>query len=743
MPTRMYRQELSALRADRDLPPLDSSDGLSVSEMIRVVRTRRTIVLVTFAVAVGLSILYSVFATRKYEGIGRLDIDPNRSSATSLSDTLAQTLGDTEASTRVQTEMAVMQSDTVLLRVAKRLDLPHHAPFNTIKSFRKSPPPPGSFDLSFRQQDDLLEKMKDNLKVSVSTGTTLVEVHFTSPDPLTASEVPNAIVDAYIEQDLGASSAGEARVAAWLASEMRDLRAQAAEAQTKLAEFQRSNNVIGLDESQNILVDRIRLLNQQLTDAEADHIVKESLYRVAQTHDPKLLANLSQGAALQILRAQQVDVQNQYHQIESKYGPGYPRLRELNDQLQKINADIDTETASIERRFEEEYLSSKKSEDDLRTNFQREEQAFYKLNEGAAQFAMLRHDATSTRDLYDALQYKLKEAGISETLKSTMIRIIDNARQPAIPVQPKVPLVLAIGLFLGVFGGVGLALGIDALDDTIRTSMDVENVTHLPVLAAVPHISFAQPNKAPAKAALEKPAAFAPETLPVLSNKESVAAEAYRQLRTSVLLSLLDSPPRVILVSSAHAAEGKSMTCANYAAALALRGSSVLLIDADLRRGTLHHFFNIANKPGLTNALSGTLWIDDIQRPIAALPNLAVLPTGNRPPNPSEVLSSNRMSEFLKDCLKTFDYIIVDSAPMLPVDDSHSLAVRADAVILIGRAGFTRKRAIMRVKQLLSRTASKMIGLVVNDVDMRVETYYVYGGRYGYRYDYSYQADAE
>ena len=742
MQTTQFSSDVSALRDDLSFRSVDSATGLSISEMIRIVRTRRTVVLMTFLVVVGLATLYSVLATKKYEGVARLDIDPNRSSATSLSDTLAQTLGDTEASTRVATEMAVMQSDTVLLRVAKQLDLPHRAPFNRIKSFRKHPTPPGTFNLTFLQQDNLLSKMSQSLKVNISPGTTLVEVHFKSPDPLLAAEVPNAIVQAYIEQDLGASSAGEARVAAWLASEMRDLRLQASEAQTKLAQFQRANKVIGIDESQNILVDRIRLLNQQLTDAEADQILKESLYRVAQTHDPKLLASLSQGATLQILRAQQVDIQSQYNQLESKYGAGYPKVRELGDQLRRINLDINTESNNIEKRFEEEYLSSKKTEESLRANFKNEELAFYKLNEGAAQFAMLRHDATSTRDLYDALEYKLKEAGISETLKSTMIRIIDGARQPAIPVEPKVGVVMGLGIFLGLFGGLGLALAIDSLDDTIRASMDVEDVTHLPVLAAVPHISLPHAKRGAATAELELSTASFAAKLPGLSDPQSVGAESYRQLRTSVLLSFLDAPPRVILVSSAHVAEGKSITSANYALALALHGSSVLLIDADLRRGTLHRIFDISNKPGLTNALSGTLRTEHFCRPVPDLPNLAVLPTGARPPNTSEVLSSNRMADFLTTCLHSFDYIILDSAPMLPVSDSHALAARADAVILIARAAVTRKKAILRVKQLLVRAHSKLIGIVVNDVDLRVETYYLYGGGYGYEYPYK-SADGE
>jgi polysaccharide biosynthesis transport protein len=302
--------------------------------------------------------------------------------------------------------------------------------------------------------------------------------------------------------------------------------------------------------------------------------------------------------------------------------------------------------------------------------------------------------------------------------------------------------VMSVGLFLGLFTGIGLALAIDSLDDTIRASMDVEDVTRLPVLAAVPHIAVSQAKRSSSTTDLDLPRTGPSMKLPALSDPQSVGAESYRQLRTSVLLSFLDAPPRVILISSAHVAEGKSMTSANYALALALHGSSVLLIDADLRRGTLHRIFEIRNTPGLTNALSGTLREDEFCRPVPDVPNLAVLPTGARPPNASEVLSSKRMADFLATCLRSFDYIILDSAPILPVADSHALAARADAVILIARAAVTRKKAILRVKELLSRAHSKLIGIVVNDVNLRVETYYIYGGGYGYDYPYK-SADRE
>lgn len=721
-------QKHSALRPEATKSTNEVSHGLTLAEVIRIVRTRRLLVLAVFLLVLAVSVLYAVFATRQYEGVARLDIDPNRASATSLSDTLAQTLGDSQATSRVETEMKIMQSDSVLLRVIRRLDLPHRAPFTSLKSFRKNPVPNGTFNMSAAQTDELLKVLSDDIKINVFPGTTLVEVRYRSSDPVLASAVPNALVESYIEQDLSVSSAGEARVVASLMSEMDNLRDQAATAQTKLAEFQRVNHVVGVDESQNVLVDKVRLLNQQLTEAQADRIVKESLLKVAETHDPKLLATLSQGATLQLLRAQQVELQGQRDQIAAKFGPGYPKLQEMDYQLQRLNADIKKETDNIYNRFKEEYLSAKQAEDQLRAQFNQQEQAFYHLNEGAAQFAMLRHDAVSTRDLYDALQYKLKEAGISEALKSTMIRIIDNARQTATPVAPKIPLVIAGGIFVGLFGGIGLALTMDSLDDKIRASTEVEEILHLPVLSVIPHI----PNKLPIPQ--EKQSTAMP-VLPVLDDRESAAAEGYRQLRSNLFLSNLDKQPRLIIISSSHAGEGKSTTAINYAILLALHGARVLLIDTDLRRGTLHARFRLPDQPGLTNALSGNLKIDDIPNPIPSLPNFALLSVGVRAPDPSEVLNSNRMMTFLDECLQKFDFVILDSAPLLPVADSYALAVRADAVILIVRAGLSRKKAILRTLRVLSRLKANLSGVVVNDVNMRIEHYYTYGGKYAY-YDY-------
>lgn len=711
--------------------------GLGARQFIRILKTRRVAVIFTVILVIGGAAVYCIFKERRYEGVAIVDIDPNRSSGASLEDTINEKLGDSEANTKLQTEIQVMQSDGSLLAVAKGLDLVHRAPFSNLPVFLKGNPPKGD-QLSAIQRAVLLRKMRADLSIKLSPGTTLVEVHYLSPDSALAAQVANAVVDRFIEQDLTASTSGEARVAAWLSSEMNDLRNQASVAQQKLAVFQKENGVIGADETQNVVVDRLRLLNQQLTNAEADRILKEARYKIAATRDPELLASVSQSTTLQAMRAQQVDLRSQFDQLSSKFGSGYPRVAELRQQLTDLDQEIRQEIGRIEQRFEEEYLSSQSSEASLRSNLSAQEQLAYKLNAGASQFAMLRHDAESSRDLYDALQYKLREAGVTETLKSAQIHIIDSATAPAIPVEPKVVKVMAISTLLSFFVGIAVALLLDALDDTLRTATDLEASTSLAVLTSVPHVRLnwseedgGQPSS---DLSSEKRA-----DLIVLRDSASLAAEAYRTLRSSVFFSYLDRNIRIVLITSASAEEGKSLTASNYALSVAQSGLRVLLIDADLRRGRVHKTFQISNRQGLMAAITGNLSVSDYPQPIAELPSLRILPTGPQLPYPSETLASNKMKEFIEHCSEHFDLVVIDSAPLLPVSDTMPLSALADAVVLVVRAGHTHRRALLRSIDRLRLARARVAGAVVTDVDLKLEDYYGYAGKYGYGDAYSRQ----
>ena len=440
------------------------------------------------------------------------------------------------------------------------------------------------------------------------------------------------------------------------------------------------------------------------------------------------------------IRAQIAELQQQRSQLALKLGEKHPRMEELGEQIRKLQANLDREVALARRQIRNEYESALQLEDTLRQRLDKQKEAAYALNEDVAQYAILFHEAQLNRDLYDALQMRLKEASVTAGLSATNITVIDRAQVPFVPVAPQKVLSMIAGLFGGLLGGVVIAFMIESIDDRVQTSEEVESVSQLASLATIPHIAGA-PNKR--KNEEDGSAGASPlRTRQMISlySPKSLAGEAYRGLRSSLLLSLIDHPPRVIVITSAFPGEGKTTTSVNCAITLAQRGEKVLLVDADLRRGSLDRVFGIDDRSfGLSTVLTRPSEHKEIPAPLEELPMLHVLSTGPRPPNPAEMLSSHRMEEQLRQWVKEYDRIVLDTAPVLAVSDTQAMATLADTVILVVRAGVTRKRALIRARDLLWRINAPVAGVVVNDVDMRLENFYTYRyGMYGYHYGYGY-----
>jgi capsular exopolysaccharide synthesis family protein len=376
-------------------------------------------------------------------------------------------------------------------------------------------------------------------------------------------------------------------------------------------------------------------------------------------------------------------------QLTSKYGPGYPRVHELQVQLPKLEKAIAAETANVTRRVQEEFDTSANTVKSLQGRLDNQMQQAFKLNESAAQYALLREDAESSRDLYDAMRLKLKESSISAALSAATISVIDHAVVPPHPVEPNKRRIVVTGTLAGLILSVFLALGLEAIDDTLKTSEDIESFSPFHTLGAVPHFE--------AEGMANKDKRRIPLRLVTITAPESLAAESYRSIRSSILLSSADRKNKVILVTSSFMAEGKSTLSANLAITLAQSGARVLLVDSDLRRSTLHKAFNV-DRPsaGFSNLLSQVDSEDVYITPDLDLPTLTLLPAGPKPPNPAEVLASNRMAELLHQWRQEYDHVIIDSAPILMVSDSLAVAARADGTVLVVRLCFTRKKAIMR-----------------------------------------------
>jgi succinoglycan biosynthesis transport protein ExoP len=441
---------------------------------------------------------------------------------------------------------------------------------------------------------------------------------------------------------------------------------------------------------------------------------------------------------LATLRGHLQELEAQRAQLGTKLGPKHPQMIDMRSQIDKVQAQIDAEVGLARSQVRNEYESAVEVEQAMRKRLQAQEEAAYKLNEGAAQYAILLNQAELTRDLYDTLQIKLKEASVTAGLSAANITVVDSAQVSFLPVVPRKRASVLMGLICGFLGGCVMAFLIESIDDRLRTSEEVESVTMLPSLAAIPHLRpWIKNSKSRSEEELKNsPKQFDPQ-LVALRDSKSVGAEAYRNLRSSLLLSSIDHPPRVIAVTSAFPREGKTTTAINCAIVLAQRGERVLLVDLDLRRGTLGQVFRVSSGAiGLTTLLRKPYAQLDIPAPLPELPTLHVLPTGPHPPNPAEILSSARMEEQVRQWSQEYDRIVFDTAPLLAVSDSRAVAVYVDTVVLVTRAGMTRRRALMRACEILLRINAPIAGIVVNDVDVRLENFYT--NRYGYSYGYGY-----
>lgn len=725
------------VEAEGPLGASSAKDGLSLSDIGRILLKWKWLILAGLLLSTLLGYVYSKTRTPLFEGSATIDLNPSQTNM-GLSDLIQESLSSEDV--RIPTEVARMQSNLVVFYTIKELSLQHRGPFP--KAFDHLSPDAGMDAFPAAQLQGMIGYVRGSLHVLAVTGTDIIAINYRDPRPQVAKDVPNTIVEVYLKRNLDDHMEGTGRVTRWLATEMEGLKQQATDAQARLGQYQREHNLIETGvagpsggQTDSLELDRLRINNQQVAGAQADRIVREAKLRLAESNDPDLVASVAPSTTLTMLRSELLTLTAQYSQLTTRYGVNFPRVRELHNQIVKVQGQIDTEIQNVQQRIREEYNTSTHTLNLMQTQLDKQMQDAYKLNESAAQYALLRQDAESSRQLYDQLQLKLKESNLAAGLNTASVTVIDEALLPLGPVSPDVRTNVMIAGGLGLLVGVLGAFLFDSLDDTLRTTDDVELFSGLLSIGAIPHFQTSSKG-GPPKDMGEEPGER--RRLISITAPASPTAEAYRALRSSILLSAIDNPLRTLVITSAFMSEGKSTLSANIAVMLAQRGERVLIVDADLRRSTLHLLFGLRRPAqGLTNLLSRQTDESVILHQVTQVPSLAYLPAGAVPPNPAELLASHRMAEMMRQWSEQYDRVIIDTAPILAVSDSLAPAARADSVLLVVRAGVTRKKALMRTREMLRRVNAHLLGAVVNDIDMRKDSYYNYSGPYTYGYGYT------
>src|SRR5712692_10243321 len=701
----------------------------------RVLKKRRWLVLATVVIVFALSLIQTLNTTRLYRATSKVAIFPENQNVLGFKDVDNGFSGGAQDDFALETQVAILRSDALAIKVIEAMHLDQDPRFVGV---RQTPPSgEASIQVSGMEPDParaagLLGAFAVGLSVQLIPSSRLIQVSYTHPDPRLATEIVNTLVKTFIEENFRTKYESVTQTSEWLSKELADLQLKVQTSEEKLVRYQKDHSILGVDEKENIVTARLDELNKELTAAQTDRFQKESNQRLAMAGDPassKASSPEGTSSLLDKLREKEADLNAQYAQATTQFGSGYPKVTELSNQLKQVRAEIEIEKTRMQRRIRDEYQAAVQRENLLTTAFNQQKQEANQLNESAIEYSVLKRDAESNRQLYQDLLQRLKEAGVSAGLRSSNIRVVDVARTPTSPIAPNVRHNVTLGFLLGLGLGIGLAFVLDSLDSTVRNMDEVSAIPTLPALGTIP----LQPSSNGHSHKLLKTTVDEKSGSPSLvtySRPKSESAEAYRALRTSILLSAFGAPPKVVLVTSAMPQEGKTTISANSALVLAQRGSRVLLVDADLRRPGLEKIFGLRPCGGLSTLISGVDKLEDVLLPVAAIPNLWILPAGPIPPQPAELLSSTVMKDYIARWRNEFDHIIIDTPPCLSVTDAVVLSPEADRVILVARSGQTTKPALRRACGLLLQVNAKVMGIVLNALNLHSADgyYYSYGG---------------
>jgi len=713
------------------LPAHESALG----EYIRVLIKRKWLVFACLGTIFSVVAIATLRMTPIYEARGTIEINkPDASLNFQNSTTFSLDYFDP---TELETELKILQSDLLALQVVRELNLDRRPEFGGAAAPSSSlelAPDPMQVDPA--RASAVLGGFKGSLRVALVPNSRIIEVYYRSSEPQMAANVVNTLMQTYVENNFKGRFESTMQASDWLQKQLVDMQMKVETSQEKLVRYQKEHEILGIDEKQNITTSKLDELNKALTSAESERMDREALYRMVESGDPDAIVNSavaltdagsaqSPSQLLEALRARQAEIKIQAADLSTQFGPAYPKLAQLNNQLKEIDSQLTSEMRKITAKVKGQYLTALQRENMLREALEKQKQEANKLNESAIEFNLLKRDAETYRTLYEGLLQKLKEAGVSAGLKSNNFRVVDGARAPQAPIEPNVPRNLLFAFVLGSATGIGLAFLLEGLDNTIRTTEQAQMVSGLASLGMIPLGS---------KSARE---GSNPKRLVIATSKEAVElvtqvrpqsqmAESYRALRTSLLLSNLGSPPKIIMVTSALPQEGKTTTSINCAVVLAQKGVRVLLIDADLRRPSIHKTLGMGPRSGLSNVLTGSTTLEQSITRTAILPNLFVLPAGTPPPNPAELLASANMKEVLTKLSEQYDHIVVDTPPSLSVTDAVVLSPRADAVVLVIRSGQTTKQSLRRSRDILAQVNAKVVGVLLNAVDLSSPDYYYY-----------------
>ena len=726
---------------------VESEAKMDLRAYARVIRKRLFTILTVFFIVVVVAVIATLKQKPTYRAQAVLEIQKENPDIATIQELYQlETLSDDY----LRTQYDILASDSLARRVVNQLHLYALSEFNSPAWWSWNRKPKGSTNQTFaagpmpvdrETYEHVLDRFREHLTIDPITRTRLVAVKFDSHDPELAARVANAVAADYVEQRLDERWDAAQRASGWLSGQLLSVKAKLEKSEDQLQSYARRNSLVFLQtdngSTQNIANERLEQLQQELTKAQASLYEKEGLYRLVQTSDYASLPGVFENRMLQDLTVKLDDLKREYAQVSTTFGSDYPRVKELQSEIAEVEASLQRERERAAAQITDEYLAASNRESLLQNELTDQQKQIDHIAERSVQYNILKREVDTNKQIYEGLLQQLKLAGLASSLRASNTLMVDSAVPPAKPATPKIPLNLAIASALGLVLGVCQAFLQEHFDDTVTGSDDVEKLLGVSALALIPSVQQSNGNHHGVQNLLERSAVLGarksggvqrrgaswnridrpgPQSRPLI--------EAFRSLRTSILLSG-GNAPNSLLITSTLPSEGKTTVASNLAIALSQVGRRVLLVDADLRSPSLHRLFRIGENSGLVSYLAdGQDW-RALVRPSES-PGLDLLVCGPPPSNPSELFSSPRMQAFIRSAGELYDFVIVDSAPLLALADSRILAPLVGGVLLVVKSTTVPREQLMHAQISILRAGGNLIGVVLNGVDLSTDGYYDY-----------------
>jgi capsular exopolysaccharide synthesis family protein len=581
---------------------------------------------------------------------------------------------------------------------------------------------------------DLIDAYLKRLEIAPVQGTRLVKIAFSTPDPELAARVANMHAKAYLGQGMELRSHASDEARHFLQEKLSALQDRVEKSEAALHRYRQNRGIISLAQRETIVVDRLADLHKRLTEAEADRISLEAQIRLIHKREYNALPAVIDNRLIQTRKIELTRLEGEHADLAAKVQPGDPVLDQFQARVERTKRRLQQQIQRTVAGVKSAYMAAKQQEDELRAKVEQQKAAALGLKDAAVDYAILAREVDTNRQLYDSVLARLKEMEVATALRASHVSVIEPAVPPGKPARPRKVLSLLLSAALGLTGGVGLAFVVEYCHNTLRTAREVERYLRLPHLGTIPDfVSSAwrrSPPSHPASPEAQRLDGSAAQAAFVLAHDPfAITTEAYRMLRTTLLVAQAETSPTTLLFTSGMHGEGKTVTAVNTAAVLAQMGARVLVIDADLRCSACHTVLGVDNKAGLAEVLAGRWDPADVIRPTVS-ESLFILSSGSVPSNPAELVGSKQMRAVLATLQEQYDYILIDSPPVMLASDAMLLSTMVDGVLLVANAQRTPRRVVRDARTRLTCARARILGVVLNQLRMRNRDYAYYYRKY-------------